>query len=807
MVLCMTVSMLPTWALAEDSSELPIAEDETIEAELLVADEIPDDELTTVYDTVEDSFGIPEEELIFAEEPVLETMSEEQAAEAPVQEPEADEVIPEEPAEGTVPVEAAAAPAEELIPVETDVEPAEEAVPEENIAAADSVDVIVPESAADPFSDVVAITEPVQEAAIIENVEDEVIPQEEPAEDEEILPLETEEASAAAEEMLADETALTVTKIRLGSKSVDAGGTLEVTVETNASSVEISFRNAAANESLSARSMTKTADGVFTGTISVANDQAAGTYTVDTVTLRGDSGSLLGNLLSTTRLYGEGNDNYATVTNQLSKSLAGTSFKVKASETADTVAPTVKSISLSSSKISAPGSITVTVKTSEDIGNNSYITFRSAEANQTLRGSLTKTETGVATATIEATGSTAEGTYVVDTVRLRDASRNEGTYVGEGNDNYSTAENKLNSTAAAVKFTVKFPSSVPAISKASKTAKGVKLTWEGIGSTYIVLRKAEGETSYSKMKETEETSYTDTSVVSGTKYSYKVRAIDANGKTLGTSKAKSITFIAAPKVSSVSVASGAIKVKWKKVQGAEAYRVLRKTRNGKWTKLGDTTGLTYTDKTVEIGTTYSYTVRCINADGSKNTSAYTSGKTLTYLASPVLKSATNVKTGVKITWAKVTGAEMYRVFRRVSGGKWTKLTDTTSLTYTDKTAESGTKYWYAVRCVSADGKSYTSSLSASKARIFIEATVLSKPTAAEGTVTLKWAKVVGAEKYRVFRKTADGSWKKLKDTAAVKFVDKTAKAGTKYSYAIRCVNDAGTKYTSAMSTAKTITVK
>ena len=64
--------------------------------------------------------------------------------------------------------------------------------------------------------------------------------------------------------------------------------------------------------------------------------------------------------------------------------------------------------------------------------------------------------------------------------------------------------------------------------------------------------------------------------------------------------------------------------------------------------------------------------------------------------------------GIKVTWSKSAGAAKYRVFRKTGSGKWVTLADTTALSYVDKTAKKGTKYTYTVRCVSADGKTFTS---------------------------------------------------------------------------------------------------
>ena len=55
-------------------------------------------------------------------------------------------------------------------------------------------------------------------------------------------------------------------------------------------------------------------------------------------------------------------------------------------------------------------------------------------------------------------------------------------------------------------------------------------------------------------------------------------------------------------------------------------------------------------------------------------------------------------------------------------------------------------------------------------------------------IKLSWAKVSKSSGYIVYRKTVDGSWvklKKIKDPAVTSFVDKSAKSGVKYVYALK----------------------
>ena len=373
------------------------------------------------------------------------------------------------------------------------------------------------------------------------------------------------------------------------------------------------------------------------------------------------------------------------------------------------------------------------------------------------------------------------------------------TVKAAGNGSYEAA-------SATVKINVTLLST-PVLSKVENVNGGVKVTWGSVSGAakYRVYRKS-GSGSWTKIGDTTATTYTDKAVSSGSKYTYTVRCLNSAATVFTSSfdsTGKTITYIAAPALSKVENVNGGVKVTWAKSAGAAKYRVFRKTGTGSWAKLGDTTALTYTDKTAKSGTQYTYTVRCLNSEATAFTSSYDgTGKTITYIAAPVLSKVENVNGGVKVTWTKSAGAAKYRIFRKTGTGSWAKLADTTALTYTDKTVKSGSKYTYTVRCLNSAATAFTSSYDGTgKTITYIAAPTLSKVENVSGGVKVTWAKSAGAAKYRVFRKAGTGSWAKLADTTALTYTDKTVKSGTRYTYTVRCINSAGTAFTSAYNTA------
>ena len=58
----------------------------------------------------------------------------------------------------------------------------------------------------------------------------------------------------------------------------------------------------------------------------------------------------------------------------------------------------------------------------------------------------------------------------------------------------------------------------------------------------------------------------------------------------------------------------------------------------------------------------------------------------------------------KLSWKPVEGAVKYEVYRSTSkSGTYTKITTTSSASYTDKSATKSKTYYYKVRAITADG--------------------------------------------------------------------------------------------------------
>lgn len=345
----------------------------------------------------------------------------------------------------------------------------------------------------------------------------------------------------------------------------------------------------------------------------------------------------------------------------------------------------------------------------------------------------------------------------------------------------------------------------PEILSISNTTSGVQLKWGRISGAekYRVFRKSAGK-GWSDIGTVTAASFTDKTVKSATAYSYTIRCVSGNGKiyTSGFDAAgKNITFLSAPVTSSVYVNNAGAVIKWNKVNGAAKYRVFYKTENGRYAKLTDTSSTSYTWSGAEAGTKYTFTVRCLSSDGRICTSAYNQGKEITVLSMPALSSVRAVNAGTQINWNKASGAEKYKVFRKTGNSAWSVIGTVASDSFTDTTAAKGTEYIYTVRCVSKDGKIYTSGYSESGMK-FTALTVpkISSISVVSNGVKIDWGNVSKAEKYQVFRKTGKGNWIALATTNTASYLDTTAKSGNQYSYTIRCISADCKTFTSGYDT-------
>ena len=290
-----------------------------------------------------------------------------------------------------------------------------------------------------------------------------------------------------------------------------------------------------------------------------------------------------------------------------------------------------------------------------------------------------------------------------------------------------------NGTVENGEVTVKIISSTPADVKlvsAKAVSDGIQVTWQTAAGAaqYRVYRKDAANPKWKGLVNVTGTSWTDKTAVAGVKYTYTVRGIGADGKTLSpgfdttgvsatfTKPAPTPTTPANVTLTGAKAVSGGIQVTWQSAAGAAQYRVYRKDAvNTKWKGLVNVSGTSWTDKTAQAGVKYTYTVRGIGADGKTLSPGFdTTGVSATFTkptptpttpAEVTLIGAVAGSDGITVKWKAAAGAKEYRVYRKGPGEtKWKGLINVTGTGWTDTNVTKGVKYTYTVRGISVDGK-------------------------------------------------------------------------------------------------------
>ena len=262
------------------------------------------------------------------------------------------------------------------------------------------------------------------------------------------------------------------------------------------------------------------------------------------------------------------------------------------------------------------------------------------------------------------------------------------------------------------------PSEIPEVTALSAVTGGLKIDWSaypGAGGYAVYYKTGTGAGGWKKLVSVSGTSYTWTGAVDGTTYSFTVRAMNDAGTSFVSgynNTGMSIVYKALasiPKVTSVTNVQGGVKIAWTAFTGAGSYRIFYKESGGSWKKLADAAGTSYTWTGAVSGSFYAFTVRALNAAGTSYVSGYdNTGKTVTYVAAPVITTLKKVPGGIQVAWGTCAGAGSYRIFVKVNGGGWKKLTDVSGTSYTWTGAAAGNTYGFTVRCMDAGSTGFVS---------------------------------------------------------------------------------------------------
>lgn len=272
-------------------------------------------------------------------------------------------------------------------------------------------------------------------------------------------------------------------------------------------------------------------------------------------------------------------------------------------------------------------------------------------------------------------------------------------------ESMSIARGNTSLTNATWHYGKEDPLLPPTVQIATKAATGKpRLSWDAAEGAdfYRIYRATSKNGTYSYLKSTHSTAFTDSSAVTGENYYYKVKAVEESGTVSRFSNTVNrCCDLPRPEVSAtVNAATGKPKLTWEAIDGAQCYRIYRRTSGSAYTYLDSTTSTAFTDKTAEAGINYYYQVKAVHANPHANSAHSATVNRACDLPRPVVTA--EVKNGApRITWEKIDGAEKYRVYRAESKtGEYELVKSTiTANGFTDTAAEAGKTYYYKVRAL------------------------------------------------------------------------------------------------------------
>lgn len=297
---------------------------------------------------------------------------------------------------------------------------------------------------------------------------------------------------------------------------------------------------------------------------------------------------------------------------------------------------------------------------------------------------------------------------------------NEGLFQGDigevilYNRKLSTSENAAVQAYVAAKYGLSMGGSTPSLATPVSVAAragntSVALSWSAVSgaSGYRVYRGTTSGGPYTLVASPTATSYTNTGLTNGTTYYYVVRAFNATLESVNSQQVSarpSASSLAPPTGVAATAGSGSVALTWSAVIGATGYRVYRGTTSGgPYTLIASPTTTSYTNTGLTNGTTYFYVVRARNATiQSVNSQQVSATPSAAPPAAPTGLSAVAGNGSVSLTWAAVSGASGYRVYRgTTTGGPYTLVSSPTATSFADTGLTNGTAYYYVVRSFNA----------------------------------------------------------------------------------------------------------
>ncbi|MGW8429318.1 Ig-like domain-containing protein [Peribacillus simplex] len=242
-----------------------------------------------------------------------------------------------------------------------------------------------------------------------------------------------------------------------------------------------------------------------------------------------------------------------------------------------------------------------------------------------------------------------------------------------------------------------------------------------------------------------------------------------------------------------------VKASWKSTSGISGYEVWRASSStGTYTKIRTTSNSSYINTSLKTGTTYYYKVRSYKTGTStlySSFSAVVSGKPIP--TSPVsVRASSSSYNSIKTSWAAVSGASGYQVYRStLSTGTYSLAGSTTATSFNNGKLTTNKSYYYKIRAYRSIGNTKVYSGFSS---VLFAKPLPGKPTTAKAasssynSIKTSWAAVNGASGYQVYRSiSGSGTYTHVGTTSATSFNNSGLTTNKLFYYKVRAYRMVG----------------
>ena len=325
------------------------------------------------------------------------------------------------------------------------------------------------------------------------------------------------------------------------------------------------------------------------------------------------------------------------------------------------------------------------------------------------------------------------------------------------------------------------------------------------------------------------TEYSDTNLVSNTRYQYQVRAVKDSVKGAWSDKASASTM-PAPQLSASSVGASRIDLSWTSLDRKRQYNVQWSAdgSNGSWQRVdpahsGTSTG--YSDTGLAAGTTRHYRVQGkLNRGGTwSNVASATTTGTQTQTSAPAapenISARATGESSIEVSWTAPEGSVTgYKVEWSEDASSWQGVEPPhsgTTTEYTHADLEPDTGYIYRVRALDGDVEGDWSNMAGTNTPPEPDPKAPDAPenvsASASGSsrIDLSWTAPEGEPTSYNVEWSPDGqpgTWRPVDpahDGAATEYGHTGLDAETAYHYRVRAVNDDGPGEWSVVASATT----